>query len=526
MDIFAYIEAMLAAGTTTAYFCLGILAFFALAVLWELFHGLRRGLFRQLSHTVFMLVSAAASFFITKSFVATLFGDLANMTVEEILAAAEGSGATLSEDVSGLIASFDAETLQHILALPISLLVAPVMFALLFIVINLIGKLISFIICKIARVPKGHGVLSRLLGLAIGAAEGALVAAIVLLPISGITTSLDSAMDTLRADEASTEIVAAYDEVMAPVAECPIFPLINSVGGDAILTSLATVDIDGEAADLRGELSVGVKLYAEGMKLEGVDFKALTADDKSAIEGLIGVVNGSDYLTALTSGLFRGIAFSADEGYINVGAEPPFDKLIDTLFDVFKTSSKDNLAADLDTIKEVLYILSDDGVLLALESEEEGAIEDALASEDVDGNTAIRRLIAIINENEHTRPLVATLTEISVAILCEDLGVDGDTAELYENVKAGVEDVLSIKSDDYANDDEYVEAISASLNETLTANNIELKPEIIDTMADYIKDNHKDLENITDEEINDVLLSYYDAYLEYIQSNPEGEPNP
>mgnify|MGYP003316105506 CR=1 FL=1 len=45
-------------------------------------------------------------------------------------------------------------------------------------------------------------------------------------------------------------------------------------------------------------------------------------------------------------------------------------------------------------------------------------------------------------------------------------------------------------------------------------------------MAEYIESKYDelDLENITDDEIDDIILSYYDAYLEYLKQNPDANP--
>ena len=37
--------------------------------------------------------------------------------------------------------------------------------------------------------------------------------------------------------------------------------------------------------------------------------------------------------------------------------------------------------------------------------------------------------------------------------------------------------------------------------------------ELADKLAEYVSDNFSDIEEISDDEINDLILSYYDAYL-------------
>ena len=119
------------------------------------------------------------------------------------------------------------------------------------------------------------------------------------------------------------------------------------------------------------------------------------------------------------------------------------------------------------------------------------------------------------------------VTELSVALISSSIGLDEDATEVYNNVKEGMKDVLAIKPTDYPDTEEgkeqYKEDLSKELDTTLKENGIELEPEIIDGIADYIDENVEIKDEYTDEEINDVILSYYDAYVKYLEENG-GEP--
>ena len=90
---------------------------------------------------------------------------------------------------------------------------------------------------------------------------------------------------------------------------------------------------------------------------------------------------------------------------------------------------------------------------------------------------------------------------------------------IYENVKTGVNDVLALNESDYATRDEYIAAVSTELDETLKANDIKLDEATLETMSNYIADNYSDVDEITDEDINRALLSYYSSF-----ANGEGTP--
>ena len=152
---------------------------------------------------------------------------------------------------------------------------------------------------------------------------------------------------------------------------------------------------------------------------------------------------------------------------------------------------------------EYAYALSGDTALLT----------DIFTKKDENGDTLITRLTAKLNSNERTAPLVSTFTEISIQVMADSFGGVID-AETYDNVKDGIKDIISIDKESYDTHEEYVGAISDSLNDTLTQNGIEVEKDIIDEMAGYVADNYSEVEDLTDAEINDIILSYYNAYLQ------------
>ena len=84
--------------------------------------------------------------------------------------------------------------------------------------------------------------------------------------------------------------------------------------------------------------------------------------------------------------------------------------------------------------------------------------------------------------------------------------------------------MLSVKEENYDSEEEYKEALSSVLDSTLKDHGIELEEEIVDGIADYVDENFSEVDTLTDEEFNGILLHYYEAYQEYVNSGeiPEG----
>ena len=106
------------------------------------------------------------------------------------------------------------------------------------------------------------------------------------------------------------------------------------------------------------------------------------------------------------------------------------------------------------------------------------------------------------------------------------LNINGVEVEVsYESVKESVNEVLSVKREDFTTDEAYKTVLTATLDKALTDNGIELEEEIVSGIADHIDENYSDfVGELTDEEFNDILLEYFDAYLDYVNSGdlPEG----
>ena len=221
-------------------------------------------------------------------------------------------------------------------------------------------------------------------------------------------------------------------------------------------------------------------------------------------------------MSTVLSGIMRAASASLESSDLPGEIEPPFDSLISSAISIFGTSTPDNLGEDLATIRDIYFIFSDDGVLVAIENGED--LSDVLTRYDDNGDTTVEKIIDAIKANERAKPLLTELTKISMTIISSELGLGDDATEIYESVKSDINDVLAIDKDDYATTEEYEAAISDQLEIALADNGIELDRGIVDNMSGYIAENYSDTEELTDEEFNDILLSYYDAYLEYKES--------
>lgn len=514
MNLTEYLSWIFSAESEAAILCLVLTLSFVLAVIGDLIAGIRRGALKQILHTAISAGSVFISYFTTNILLGVLHDYLSTTSVADMLAI---FGDSIPENTRNILSTLNPEVAEELLMLPTTTIIAPIIFVVLYYIIRLILSLIFIFVNKL--LPEINNLSSRTLGALISAVEAVVISSLMLLPFVAIVDVTADAISHIdSSSEAASEITDVYEEYLEPVSSCPMFELTRVLGGEAILTSFSVTELDGEKIDMRDQFNVAIEVLNHYIKLNGVDLGALTDENKAAFTSIVETATESPYYAKLVSGLLNMLATSADLGYIELGSEPPFDLLINDVIAIFKTSDGDNVSADLTTVKNVFFILSDSG-LLASASSADGA-KDAFTKKDENGNTVVNLVITELELNERTRPLITTITKLSVAIIADSMDMGEEVTAVYENVKDGINNTLSIKRENYNSDEEHEAAVSESINNTLVENGITLEPEIVDSITDYYFEAELDqLDELTDDDVNDLILSYYDAYLEYIEGS-------
>lgn len=499
---------------------MGITLIFLLAcVLIELFAGFRRGILRQALHFVAFAAAAVIAFVNASSIASELLYALNSIdgtTIEAMVAEMKATpemSAYITADIENFILALDPEIYTCLVA-PFSGLVCVFYFTIIFIIFNIIAKFIYLLVRIIFRVGKGQSAATKLPGLVLGAVEGLLFAAILLLPIANIAGIVRDTYDVIAKSEDSEEIMADYEQSVAPFAEDGVLVAIEKAGGRALYDKFCVYEIGDADCNVREELiSIFKTVIIDAPALEDADWKSLSEDDKAAINSILDTVGESNYMSTIIAGVLHATFVTVDKGNLPFEIEEPFDDIVYSAISIFSGVTKDTLGEDLDTLKEIYFIFSDDGVLIGME---EGAdLTEIFVKRDENGVTTIDKLIDVIESNQRTKVLLTDLTKLSLTLICTNLDIGDDVTEVYENVKESIGDVLAIDKDDYATDAEYKEALADQLDEALYTNDIELEREIVENMADYIGDNYSDVDEISDEEFSYIILNYYNAYLEH-----------
>ncbi len=387
MDIISHVQEMLAKDTVTAYIALGIAGVCGVLMLLGALKGLSRGLTRQTVRFLTIIASIVISVLAATGITNALIGFFDGKTLQEALTEL-GAGEAFAE-MDGLalaiLNAIDPSAVQQILALPMTLIVAPIVFVLVFIFISAIMLIVHAIIsgaCGFTK--KRNNWWTRLAGLALGAVQGLVVAAAILVPVSGLMGIVsDTVAQIERLDEqtvmASTEngggdedegefdvseILAMYDEYLADVAESPALKLVNKFGGNLISKQLSTVKIGGQKQDARQTIPSLVGIAVDAMGLADIDITALTQDDKDTITGIIDKIMAEPLTRDIIVAGFKAAANAIGSNSELLEDVPaPFDEIVASAISVYGNSTAATVKSDLGTLCKVFFIVADSGIL-------------------------------------------------------------------------------------------------------------------------------------------------------------------
>ena len=497
-----------------------IIGIFALCIVAAALCGFAEGFSRQTIRVLTVGLAFAVGIIAANITYSSIISSLKSKSIEDIHAWVKGLGVTGSLDLSWML-SFDANTLVYLLAIPITLILMPIVLSLTFLVFLGLTKILHFFLCGIFGLSKKKNtLLTRFLGLALGAIEGFFIAGIIMLPIIGASSNLSSSISTLKNEApnetATIQISNAYDKYLHPVTENGIIKALGACGMNAVYEGIATVNLNGKNTNMTKLVPDSTEIVAKITNLKGTDFKAPSEENKVTINAIVDILEGNDYFSKVASNVISGLARAGLDDRLPLPSAGSFNTVIDSALEIFAEADEKTLYKDIDTLLNIYYTVADAGALTAMDKDA-NAMLDALNQKYEDGDTTINKVIGILNDNSHMSPLVTVIARLSVSVMANKLGFSEETAQAYDNIKAGFSETLKITKEGKS-EKEYLSEVSTSIDATLKENGITVEPEVIDSMAKYVNDNFGEGTELTDNDINNLIINYYDSYLEYQES--------
>ena len=507
-----------------------------------MFIGIRRGTKRQIVHLLLTcaaaIISVGVATYLSNHIIGSLSSDNFQGLLEAIDGVAPGVGTSLLDTLSKVN---NPEIIEYIILLPATLFVLPLLAALLFFVVNILFKIVYIIVVKILKFKKAKTSPERLGGAVLAAVEAIICMMVLFLPINGTLGLVDNVFETAIEAEIddSGDLEEIYEEYLVPFTKNPAISFLNNMGGSKIADRIATVKIDGEKTNIRAEITDATRLVLFDItQLAEADFKQLSPGEKVAVTNVINAVCDSEFMSNLMVGVVNTLASAIDSGEIPLSKGGDFQPVVEEAIAYIRNISTETLKEDLHTIKDLYFVILDSGVLTAIDDGQD--IMTLLKEKSDEGDDSINKIKDILKANPRTNSMVTALTKSLVnSLIPEDttIVVDGKEIEVsYETVKESVNEILTVTKENKT-EEEFKDALKDKLNKVLVEDNkIEIEDEeIIDGIVDHINENYDEIYSVvgemtdgaelTDEQFNDIIFSYLDAYLEYV-NNSQGEGNP
>ena len=537
MTVFSFIDRMKEMSTPVAYIAVGILGLFLIFIIFKMLFGMGRGTWRQLVRTGATLLAAIVSFMAGDIIAGRIVGSLDVNNLETLIQQVEAQVPQSGNIIRSVLGAIDTEMIEYLLLLPATIILIPILTTVMFLVINLIFKIIRGIVIKILKFKKAKTNPQRLGGALLAAVEGLIWVTMVLFPLTGLMTLADAAYtEAMNAEGASSELRETYDEYIAPFTENPVFTFVEGIGADAMTESIATVKLNGKRTNMRHQvLSVAHIFVVDARALQGADFTALTAEQQAALESIVDTLAESPFTSGLMVSTLNTLPSIYESGLIpmddiNVGE---FEAVIDALMDFLGQVETDTLGDDLDTVMDFYFGFCDSGILGALSGGEDIM---AFISDDYNGDRHILTMLNTLSGNERTKGIVDSLYNL---VLSAAFSGSGDESEGEDNVLAdvnindvrdGLNNIVSVNRDQYETEEEYREVLSDTISTTINDTiGVELDQETADEIANYVDENFSEqIGDLTDEEFNELMFEMIDIYQGYLNGeeiNPDDLEN-
>ena len=533
MNFFDYVALMKEMNTPVAFVGLGLLALFLVIITIKMLGGMRRGTWRQIVRTGMTLIAAIVSYIAAKVISNSIIGGIKLDALGDVVSNLDQYSPGISEKIMAALASFDPSLIESLLILPATIIFVPIICTVIFLVINLILKIVRAIIIRIFGFKKAKKNPQRLGGALLAAVEGIIWVVMVTLPICGILSLADQAYDkaiNAADEETKATLVETYDEYILPFTENPAICFVDSMGAKTMYNGIATIKIDNKKTNMRDEvLSMADVILIDGAALKGADFTALNEDQKDAVTSIVDALANSPFASKIIVSVLKSIPQIYNSDLIpldQLGGE--YQAVIDSFMVFFETADSSKLGEDLNTIKSFYFGFCDSGIMAAIKNGDDIM---QFITNDYKGEKHILSMINTLSGNPRTQTIVDGLYNLVLNVAFSGANSpDGDGENVLNidivEVKNGLNNIVSVNKSDYATEEEYREVLSETISTTINDTiGVELEDDVVDEISNYVDENFSEqLENLTDEEFNELIFEVIDIYQGFLNGedvNPD-----
>lgn len=473
--------------------------------------GFKRGIGKQTIKLVLMLGSIVLSFWVSMKIYPLVYGFIAGRPIADTCAMI---GITFDPTTAGIINSVEIEAAAYILAIPLMLVLIPIIAMLIFAIASGLLMIPSLFICGVLGFGnKYNNIFTRMGGAAIGAIEFFVALCVVLAPFVGIVNVAGDAIKNAEAkypDAANTVAIGTIYHSNAEKLETNrVFKFIDSNFG-YMYDEYTDLEMNGHEVQMEKVASDFFELFVLYGELGGANFDSPSPEVKETMNTMVEVFGKDEYMTTIASGVVKSASSAMINGNIQLNIEEPMATFVHSLLNVFATSDKTTIEADLKTVLSIYYVITDSGAIGNMG--DQNAMLQSFLTQDEEGKSVINLILETLDSNPRFSHVSADLSDFAMSMLMQGMGNDGDVKETLDEVKGTLNNIVSINKEDYATEEEYKADVSKEIDDTLKNNGLELTDEQLSKVTDYVITEFEGKEEITDMDMALFMAKYYDVY--------------
>ncbi|MFA5561374.1 MAG: hypothetical protein WDA00_01875 [Eubacteriales bacterium] len=424
----------------------GILIFCAVLVFFGLLWGLIRGWSRALLRLTTVVMAAVAAFLFCYYISSSMEKILSEQWMQDIV----GRFSEVQELLTEAQEQFP-ELLTLLLAVPVSL-VNPVVFVVMFFVFGIVALLLYWILAPLfcpkrrrgQKIRKGS--LSRLIGLLIGALQGAAVALACLMPVMGYMNFAAMAAEVITEqapdEEALAEVLEIHDEYVVPLSENPVLRYGGQFGGLWLFRELTTFAYQDTSIVLEDEFDTYLLMLTHALPLWETKVAEYGEEQAAAIGHLADDFDDSEILPILAAGVLSRACqtWLDDQDFFGVAKpavdNPQMQDIMDEMLRTFKDATPQTVTEDMRSVADMLMVMAEYDMFASLSDTD--SLLDLLRTEGL-----LSELLNTLYSNARLKTLFVELTKFGIKAVATEMNIPDDIDEAYDELMAGVADALN-----------------------------------------------------------------------------------
>lgn len=382
---------------------------------------------------------------------------------------------------------FAIEELGVTLAYYISMLIGPFFFLACYIVLSLIFSIVMAIVVKfIPLFNKPNKVLHRLGGAGVGLVCGLLVCLLTLSPLVGTLGVVNGVM----VFTGETDDLGEMD-----------LTVFEKTGFLLAYDAFASASFEGERVYLRSEMNALMGIV-DVLGSMGGDIGSMGEEQISSLRTFVSTLDSSALIKNTLAGVFSTAAEKWTEGESFLGISS-FDAgelltpVIDEMLHVFKTTDKDHIVGDLNTMVDIFDVVIKSG--MANDTDYQTMLNKL-------GDGVVADLLVAANKNYRMTTVADEITKLSVKALASTLGVPANHDERYNTL---MDDVADILNDTYGmNTEERFVAVKDELDKDFDHYGVQIEGLALDHAVEGIINDLGSAPEVNGDDVKEFFIVY------------------